>query len=256
MTYNNRIRQLCNTLDSYMHFYRDKLNSFEIVIVEDSPEDEEILLKTLEEKFPKISFKYKAVDRSKKKFRNPGVLYNLAAELASNENLLITNPENIHKGDVLSKVEELLQDNTYMVFACKSAFQPPAFKNILDDEDRYIQSNDPFAPRGFYQHSKHNNRLLHFLSAIKKTDYQRIGGFDAIYDDGISVEDNDFVCKIITEKFDVITIDEPYCIHQAHNRQPYNYVKEKYDINLNLFIKKWGGPPHEVLPKMLEKFKK
>ena len=72
MAYNDRLPQLKNTLDSYKHFYSKIGKKVQIVIIDDSSENENELRNFIDEnavmsdKYP-FSFTYEYIDRKNKK---------------------------------------------------------------------------------------------------------------------------------------------------------------------------------------------
>ena len=253
MAYNDRLPQLKNTLDSFKHFYKDIGNKIQIVIIDDSSEDENELKNFIDEnavlsdKYP-FHFTYEYINRKDTKFRNPAILYNKAVELAKYENIMITNPENLHTTNVIEHVAANLEAGMYIVYGCKTVNQPPSFEAIYNSESQFVIENDPNSRRGWYQHSVFNNRLFHFLAAIKKSDYQSFGGFDPEYDKGVAVDDNDFICEVDKAGLRIVSVDDVYACHQSHRRPANQDVEAEYKINLMRFIAKWGASPYDIMP--------
>jgi len=248
--YHNRPIQLKNTIDSYNLFYTGK-EGIEIVAVDDSSTDPDVLLRILKENL-KIPYIHKYIDRKHIPLRNPCKVYNEAVKLATYENIIITNPENAHANDIVSHVENNLTPNSYLVYGTKTVKCPESFADLLEFERKYIIPDDPDAVKGWYQHSKYNNRMLHFLTAIKKKDFLRIGGFDENYDKGYAVDDDDLICTILNAKFQIKIFDEPYCYHQSHKRPQQLNTHDLYLTNMGYFINKWGGLPQETRERLLE----
>lgn len=244
MAYHKRPIHLKNTLESYKIHYDS--NNIEVILIEDTPDDNGIeVLSVLENS--KIPYIYRAVDRSDREYRNPGVLYNLAAEIASYDILHLTNPENLHVGPILNHCINYIKNDNYIVYGCRT------LSTCLDSAVATINSIEQITnwgeARGWYQHSKIYNRLLHFASIIHKDVYSKIEGFDPIFDYGVGYEDNDFIQKIFTTGIPILIFDEPYAAHQAHDRG--HWMKNQMEgirINSGMYLQKWGASPVENYP--------
>jgi GT2 family glycosyltransferase len=160
--------------------------------------------------------------------------------LAQSDTIFLSNPENCHLGDVLGKVEEFILPNRYLCFACAVFHTIHLFSEILLDPRKYISYAEAYM--GWYQHSEYSNRLLHFASAITRKDWDRVGGFDSIYDNGCAYEDNDFVEKLISQGFEFVVFDNPYVAHIPHVRFGVAHLLEK---NRKIFFNRWGHEPRE-----------
>lgn len=236
--YFQRPAQFDFTLKSIAHHYIEYSNEIEIICIDDSsvgPLRAENVLKE-----SGLNYKYEFVDRSDRKLRNPGPLYNMAVDMAESDFIMLTNPENFHCGPVVTEALEYKEDNRYIIFGCRPLRHvPTSFNMALKDADKMVIEE---IMEGWYQHSVHYNRLLHFASFITKEDYKRIGGFDEDYDrdDILGYEDNDFVERVLSHGMDIVTIDNPYVAHQPHARS----MNGKAVLGgKNLFRKKWGMNP-------------
>lgn len=72
--------------------------------------------------------------------------------------------------------------------------------------------------KGWYNHPIHNNRSLNFLSAIKRNDLDKIGGFDPIFKNGLWYDDDDFLGRI-KRILQIVNIDEKnvFGVHLYHD---------------------------------------
>lgn len=70
---------------------------------------------------------------------------------------------------------------------------------------------------GWYNHVTYNKRDLHFLTAISKNAFEKIGGFDLAFKDGLWFDDDDLVNRI-KNIYHIETIDSNtyFGIHQYH----------------------------------------
>lgn len=234
MAYHDRPDHLKNTLESYNYFYKDL--DYEVVVIEDTSKDQgKECLRVL--KNSGIPYQHVIVDRSHKKFRNPGILYNQGVDIAKGDVIHLTNPENLHCGPILTHCLDHITKENYIVYACRTLrLLPVSFEHALANIDGMTYWEEA---SGWYQHSVIYNRLLHFASVISKELYQKIGGFNPRFDDGIGYEDNDFIKRIKTFKIPVLTCDEHFAAHQAHGREHWANG-EGILINQDVYQQIWG----------------
>jgi glycosyltransferase involved in cell wall biosynthesis len=232
--YYERPSQFKLTLDSYVHWYEGR--DYEFVVINDGSRIP--ITRMIEAYSSKLNIVYREVFRDK--HFNPGEVYNLAASIATSDVLFLTNPENIHLGDVFGEVEKHSAPMRYLCFSCASFHSIDSFKNMLDCPDRFIEGVTPY-----YQHSEHSNRILHFASSIMKKDWESVGGFSSIYDDGCAYEDNDLVEELIARGFEFYIFDNVGVAHLPHIR----FTREELIIkNQKIFEKKWGYKARDSYP--------
>jgi len=247
MAYYDRLEQLQNTLASINYYYKDKYD-YEVVLVDDASSEEQLpeLVKLVAEQ---SNCQYVRISKEEKGERlNPCIPFNIGFQYAKGDIIVIQNPENIHVGDVLKKIDETLTKGKYVSFGCYSVTkeQTEIIKNVNWKKDVTKQllniinpiNNDSFANvfhNGWYNHSKHRPSEYHFLSAIYKNDLYEVGGFDESYAKGTSFDDDDFIYRI-KQKFETKIIDMPFCLHQYHPHPMHhpNFFKIHH-INQNLF---------------------
>lgn len=233
VAYHTRPHHFKNTLDSYKHFYSDL--DFEVVVIEDTPRDHGKECRYVLE-HSGLKFKHEVVDRSSKEYRNPGVLYNRGVEIADGNYIHLTNPENLHCGPILTHCLDYIKLDNYIVYGCRTlGIVPMSFEHTIGNIDNMTNWNEAW---GWYQHSTIYNRLLHFASIISKELYQQIGGFDPRFDNGTGYEDNDFIKRIKSNNIPVLTFDEPFAAHQAHDRGHWMNFKGS-DINRIIYEEIW-----------------
>ena len=94
--------------------------------------------------------------------------------------------------------------------------------------------------KGWYNHPVHNNRPLNFLSAIKRTDLNEIGGFDPIFRCGVWYDDDDFLDRI-KRIFTVVNIDDSnvYGVHLYHDMGSNDMMKQQNFESLRLRNRKF-----------------
>lgn len=241
MAYHDRHTLLKKTLDSYKLFYSDVLDDIEIVLINDTPSlpngDPAIgILET-----SGIPYQYHVYNRSIDKWRNPGPVYNRAAEKAKYDFFHLTNPENLHLGPVLKHCQDYMTEDNYIVYGCRSLkVEPLSIEQVLENPDSLTDWQDA---NGWYQHTKIDNRLLHFGSIISKQLYNEIGGFDNQFAEGVAFEDNDFIQTIISNGTNVLAFDDPCVAHQRHDR---SHIGERYagfEVNKQKYLTKWKAEP-------------
>jgi hypothetical protein len=148
---------------------------------------------------------------------NPVKLYNKAAEQARGDYLILTSPEIKHLTNVLSGLDRHFEEDkdAYVVCACKER-------------------------HGWLQHTRYNNRMLHFCSAISKENYIKLGGFDENYSKGISYDDDDFLMKVKHAGLRIVCDDSMVTEHQEHSRDYIFNSPSLVKINQQYFMSKWN----------------
>lgn len=235
--YWRRLPQFSVTLESYRHYYPALLanGALELVVIADTPADDELAaVRALLDSFRATGavVRLEVVDRSAQRFRNPGMLFNLAAALATAPLLGLTNPECAHLGPVFDHALEHARSRRYLVYACgNTAFIPASFEELFCRGNEVAQ---------WYQHTGYSNRLLHFMTVITAADFAAVGGFDPLFDDGLSYEDNDFVERVVAAGLDVLVVDTPRVAHIDHDRG--HLLPEGEAINHAHFVARYGRP--------------
>ena len=238
MGYNNRPQQLENTLRTIEHFCADILEDVDLVVIDDSSEDHLRAESCLGDY--KGPYQHVYLDRRNQQYRNPGSVYNMAAEMAKSDLLFLTNPENMHCGPVLQAGMVEYEVGSYAVFGCRTLRMiPTSWRRVIENPDAFTNWQEA---HGWYQHSRIYNRLLHFAAFIDKETYSKVGGFDENYDHGVGFEDNDFIEEIIRNEVPITVVDEPFVAHQPHGRPR---VNDGWYRNEKMFKEKWGYDPRD-----------
>lgn len=225
MTYFARKALLDLTLKSIT---QSIVKDFEIIIVDDgSPE-------------PLVCNQARVIriDPENKWWHNPCIPYNIGFKEAKGDIIVIQNPECFHHNDVLLYAKNNTKPNIYLSFACY-AINPQQtidFKRGVCPEFEHKMFGGK-EKNGWYNHSGHYNRGLHFCSSITRGDLDALGGFDERYANGVSFDDDAFIREIKRRDMDVQIIDEPFVIHQYH--LPFTYRREGWkvlhEINKNIY---------------------
>jgi GT2 family glycosyltransferase len=233
MPYFRRVPLLNNSLVSYHHHYRGR-KDWEVVIAEDVknleyPGEHESLLNLLNKFKDRISITHFVT--SVRAF-NPAPYFNEAFKASKGEFIVITNPEGVHFANVLQGLDvEFAKDkNSYVVCSCMNG-HPNATVNRFEDYK--------FQDASWFQHSVRRNGLIHFCSAISRENYEKLGGYDEEFGQGISCEDVDWIERIKLSDLKIVTRDDLVTHHQSHeqvNTTPAN--KELHKRNWDLCVKK------------------
>jgi len=221
-----------NTFVSFLHHYAAR-KDYEVIVMEDRKNIEEktehLLLKNTIKIFSPF-IKINHIETDFKPSCAPCRMFNLGARKAMGNFLVLTNPECLHLTNVLEGFDLALKENPnlYVIAAVLNA----AYNGIVDkfEDFRYKMI-------GWYQHSKHRNRRLHFCSVLSRGLYNRIGGFDEGYANGFGREDVDFLRNLIANKIAVVTRDDVIAVHMEH--PPIPDMKRLWNINKVYYAKKW-----------------
>ena len=230
MPYYNRKKQALATLKQFERLYAGKYD-FEVIIVDDVSDAEERLT-NVQSLFP---FSIKYVQLENKTWINPVVPLNVGISNVSAGSMAIVlqSPEVFHCGDVLAHLASSLTDENYIVYP---VFDSPTYEannhlyGIAEGGDGvdYVASfvskwetstanADRVKPawKGWLQHPVHNDRQLHFLSAITKRNMDMVGGFCDEMRDGLWYEDDDFLNRV-KQIATVTSVGDPIAVHLKH----------------------------------------
>jgi len=236
MGYINRKTQLIKSLET---FEKSNHTNYEVIIVNDGNEN----LQDLEKDNIKIF-------KNPKKEYNPCATYNYGFLQATGDIIIIQNPECMHIGDILTKINNNLKDNDCMIFNCYFLENYEQNKLLYETKNVYEFTKNNKNKQWFTQydnwavHHKLNPNILHFCLAIYTKKLNKIDYFDKKYNNGFCFEDNEFSRKLkllhidtyfYSEKFND---DTTFVIHQHHERHVINNdTIQKWEINKNLFIR-------------------
>lgn len=222
MTYFNRRAQLLKTLASIRYFGHNP----EIIVVDDASTEriDDITGITLIR-----------IEPEDKWWVNTCMAFNIGFSHATGDVIIIQNSECAYTGDIIGYALKHLRKNDWMSFAAYSLDYTinftydsvPLLREKILKEPQQHQRNHV----GWYNHSKYRPTGFHFCAAVFKSDLERIGGFDERYAMGIAFDDDDLILRIKRGKMNVRIIDNPFVIHQKHERTPYGKLKDKYQIN-------------------------
>jgi len=227
MPYYMRSKLFLNTVVSLLHHYGGR-EDFEVIVIEDpkNSDEEKKALSCLPPFIKVVSSPFRSL--------NPAQAFNMGAGLANGEFLVLTNPECFHQTNILSGLDRhfSIMRRQYVVCACMNIHEYQfGIKNFGELK---------YTPLDWYQHTKHNNRLLHFCSALPKDLFLEIGGFDEEYKDGVCYEDADFREKLIKSGIPMTPDDDLVTLHLAHSRDYQNEDMSLVHKNEEIYFRKWG----------------
>ncbi len=208
MPYYDRLHQLEKTLHSFEGWYAER-DDFEIIIIEDDKQTSKMSsdLSALLVSFNHInitSIVSKAVGVT-----NPAIAFNEGVSVACGTYVMITNPECLHKANILKGLDVEFDENpdVYVVCGCMSTTSEGLFHK-------------------WFQHSEKRNRnnKYHWCSAVSMANYKECGGFNEAYAKGIAYDDNSFRDRIFKVTSSVSVRDDLLVVHQWHTKnRPSNY---------------------------------
>ena len=238
MGYINRKTQLIKTLES---FEKSKHKNYEVIIVNDGDENMDDIINN----YNNIKIFKKPI-----KYYNPCMTFNYGFLQATGDIICIQNPECIHIGDILLKINDNLKNNDCMVFNCyffERYEQNEALYTTQNIQELLKTSKNKKWFTNYENWSVHhviNPTILYFCMALFRKKLEKIDYFSSKYKDGYCFDDDEFSRKIIlshintyfySEKF---KDDKTFVIHQHHERQTQDKeALQKWEINKNFFIR-------------------
>ena len=191
MTTHNRIKQTLFTLKTIQE---SAFKDIQVIIVDDSD-------KGFIENLSDFSFHINYIKILKKEWTNPCVNYNIGFHEVRGGIIIIQNAEVCHIGDIINYVNNNLNENEYMCFDVCVYNSFKANNDFYSSKGRYEDAlyalyNNPHNMY-WYQHSVKRNKNYHFLTAIKKNDFKKLGyGFDYDFALGTYFDDDEFLNRI------------------------------------------------------------
>jgi GT2 family glycosyltransferase len=162
--------------------------------------------------------------------RNPCTPYNFGALRARGEYIALSNPENLHRSAILEEMRDSIK--TDLDYVTAAAWCPE--QNRWHCHSSMVRSNDndvgKYLPKG---------AQYHFMSMMKKSLWDKIGGFDEDYRLGCGYDDPDLVMRLHMAGANFIQRDDLVVEHSrlgAHAVWP----PEGFKRNRNLFLSKWA----------------
>lgn len=258
MAYYNKKEQLSFTLKTIA---MSEYKNIEVIIVDDASSKDEELDNSIINKY---NFKIKLIKikKEEKTWVNPCVPYNIGLKEATGNIVIIQNPEVCHIGDCISYVAKNLKLNQWLTLNCYGLGNFNDNKTVYDIYNNgnlgeifnFITKYNAVSNagsltgdvRGWLNHLTKLFTAYHYFGAIYRSDLigKMNGGFDQDYKDGVCFDDNDFIKRLIYNKFEFVinnfTQKLPYVIHLYHRKSEAmsENIAEKHNINRKVFDKK------------------
>ena len=200
MTSHERATQVYFTLDT---INKCKYKDIQVILVDDSSRDPVDINQLYKYDF---TIELIRVNREIKCWSNPCVNYNIGFEFVRGGKVIIQNSEVCYIGDILSYVNQNVIDNKYYVFDVKASRNHETNQYIYDKPELTLVIYTHDVWDRWYQHYTHNNNNYHFLCAMTRDTFNKIGGFSYDYSHGSGYDDNDFLIKIKNQKIKIINV--------------------------------------------------
>ena len=205
----------------------------EIVIIEDAKSTPEQNLELKKVIFDNnFYFNFRLITM-KRVFYNPSLMFNEGVKASRGDYLIITNPEIVHRVDILGMLNRQfnIKPNAYVICSCV---------NVLKIDNK----QNPVEFGKWYQHSVYRPLCYHFCSSISRKLYDQIGGFDERFSNGVGYDDNAFRDRIFSNGIEFIQRDDLLTYHLPHDRS-YTLSREEYvkltEKNKKLYEQNYGG---------------
>lgn len=228
MSYFNRKPQLRTTLKS---IDISRMKDLEIIIVDDCSDLEHKLDKDFLNEFKDLKINVIEMDPEKKWYKNPCIPYNVGIAAATGDITILQNPECMHFGDILTEIDNNLQENEYISFPAYSLSknQTDTILNLEFDKNFHGNvvecvspiSSSPYNERtheGWYNHSTIKPLFYHFCCAVNTKHLKEMGGFDERYAEGISYDDDELVIRLKRKGLKMFIPMSPIVFHLFHEK--------------------------------------
>ena len=235
MTSHERSKQVYFTLDT---IHKCMHKDIQVILVDDSVSDPVDANRLYKYDF---NIELIRINRAIKNWGNPCINYNIGFEFVRGGKVIIQNSEVCYIGDILSYINDTIIDNKYYVFDVKAS------RNHQTNDHIYMKTltidiyNEDIWDM-WYQHYVHRDFHYHFLCAMTRSTFDKIGGFSYDYSFGSGYDDNDLLIKIKQQDIQIINVyHDVFNIGGIHLFHGYNVPdKRAYDSPQNniLFEKK------------------
>lgn len=162
---------------------------------------------------------------------NPCLPINLGVENATGDIIVLTNPEIIHKSNILGEMQKHLTDvNKYI--------QASVF-HVKQNGQRVWHSHSSVSGKVESGIPMPKNACFHFLSMLHKDLFYKAGGFDNDYREGAGYDDPDFVLRLNRAGAEFVMLDD---VEAEHYRTGAHAVRSMDDFTKNeqIFVAKWA----------------
>lgn len=218
-SYFNRKQQFLQTLYSISI---SEYSQYQVIVVDDGSDEQNRLQQdTKQYDFLKII----RIEPEDKWYCNPCVNFNRAVTVSIGDIIILQNPECFHVTDVISYTAKNLKDN-YIVFPTY-ALGPDSYqlfrKGFRKKETirKFIYSLPQISAvqnqNSWYHHPVYRNCNYHFCSAINRSLFLELGGFDQKYALGWGYDDNEFLFRLMNTNVRILSPPQQLVVHQYHN---------------------------------------
>jgi GT2 family glycosyltransferase len=170
---------------------------------------------------------------------NPGINYNIGFKYIRGAKVIIQNAEVCHVDDVINYVANNINDNEYHSFNVCAL--PDIGANDLLYEIDMIYSNYKQIvnlSNQWYQHPEHRNAYYHFLVALTRDTFNKVGGFDIDFGLGIEWDDVEFVYRVRNSGIKLVNVLGPVMGVQLWHTQSSSGSKSNHMNNKYIFERK------------------
>lgn len=214
---------------------------FEVVISDSLSTDgiEEVIAKY---RNAGLNIKHVRVDEGKHRYENvinnPALLMNCGIYSATNNNIILTVPEFVHDADNVKNAKELLKNTNSVYYGDHAYFYHFEQNNKMLDELSKTGFKYTDNLRAELKNDTYNNQNLipvrsvelHFVMALTKELFFKVGGFDEEFLLGYAYEDSDLPIRMKAAGINVNTTDMIFGVHFHHARQEARFDKAAFDI--------------------------
>ena len=240
LAYHNRLSQLAFTMRTIsMSDYPD----VDVIIVDDTGEPK------IDEITSTYPFPVRVIrPAGLKTWHNPCIAFNTGFAYAKGDVIITNQCECCHRGDVISRMMQLVDDSIYVscqVYAA-SEEQTRRMHEVPTDKslNAWIDECVPKVPgepdwahnrNGWWNHEIYRPMKYHWVAAITRANLEKMKGFDERFANGWWFEDNDFVDRSARLGLQcVINTDaDVYAVHQYHPEFSMDY--DKVEVNRGVY---------------------
>ena len=225
-SYYNRKGLFYETLKSIT---KSKYKDIEFIVVDDGS-DPDHRIEDLNNEFPFL--KVIRLEKENKWYVNPCIPFNIGIRESKGDIIILQNPECLHIHDVLSYVNENIDNSKYLSISAYgldplSTQKLPQHCNnetVIDffkllPQQPYVG----FTSQGWYNHSKYRPAYFHFCAAITRSNMKKLNGFDERYGKGIGYDDNEIIIRMQRLGLKMVIVDNVSVVHQYHDTVHWNH---------------------------------
>lgn len=211
-------KALARMADLYPRLY------FEVIVVDDGSPEPYIA--------PDVRFPVRVIRlEAKTSPKNPCIPINVGVAASVGDIVAISNPEILHRGPVLPQLRDEVQAGhmTYAIAACWAP-ETNRWHAHSTRTPLYADRTEIVMPKG---------AQYHFLSMMRRTLWDKSGGFDESYRDGAGYDDNDFLMKLDRAGAHFVMRDDLVVDHPRNGARA-KWTPEMFLRNRALFVSKWS----------------